>query len=104
MQERTVQEQAWIGDAVLALWARQWILDQPEIGVEKRSDVFIAMTSNRFLGGFADPTSMEARIGVIYEREGMEAAFDWMHANLLPVFEKQLRNRSKGRKGSKLRR
>ena len=27
MVERTKQEQAWVGDAVLALWARQWILE-----------------------------------------------------------------------------
>jgi len=51
------------------------------------------MTSNQFLACFGNPTSVEARIGTLYREDGMEAAFAWIEAELMPVFEKQERNR-----------
>ncbi len=101
MEEHLLRETAWIGDAVLALWARSWILDQKHIKADTRSDVFISMTSNRFLSAFGEPTSVEAKIGEVYQKDGLEAAFGWMDETLLPVFKKQTLNASKGKLGAK---
>lgn len=96
-----IREKAWIGDAVLALWARGRILQQPDIRPENRTEVFVAMTSNRFLSALGDPTHMEARIGEVYEREGVDAAFAWMDANLFPVFQSQWNNLRKRYPGAR---
>lgn len=96
-----LRETAWIGDAVLALWARSWILEQVNISAERRSDVFIAMTSNRFLMALGEPTAVEAKIGDVYKNEGLEAAFTWMDEQLLPLFKKQMLNTEKGKRGAK---
>lgn len=96
-----MREKAWIGDAVLALWARRCILDRNDIRPEQRTDLFVAMTSNRFLSTFGDPTCVESKIGEIYERDGLDAAFAWMDDNLLPVFNQQWNNRRKRHPGSK---
>ena len=52
MNPMTLEEKrnlAWIGDAVLALFARRWILQQTNIPNKERAEVFQAMTSNEFL-------------------------------------------------------
>ena len=36
------------------------------------------MTSNRFLACLGEPTAMEARIGDIYQTEGLETAFAYI--------------------------
>jgi dsRNA-specific ribonuclease len=36
-------------------------------------------------------TAVEARIGRIYEAEGLEAAFAWIESELVPLHEKQER-------------
>ena len=66
------QELAWIGDAVLGLFARKWILE-----MEKKinAKMFTRMTSNIFLNGFGNPTKVEAEIGLIFNNEGLEKAF-----------------------------
>lgn len=88
--KRREQELAWIGDTILDLFARTWIL-------ENRGglcgETLMRMTSNHFLAGFGNPTTMEAKIGQIYRDEGLPAAFQWIEKELLPVFEKQERNR-----------
>ena len=71
------RERAWIGDAVLALFARSWVLR--ELG-RMDGDWFTRLTSNDFLSAFGAPTRVEARIGDLYRREGLEAAFAWMEA------------------------
>lgn len=80
---------AWIGDAVLALFAREWLLRQPWIKPKERAERFIEMTSNKFLSAIGQPTAMEAEIGIIYEREGLKAAFKHIETTYLPLFEKQ---------------
>ena len=67
------QELAWIGDAVLGLFARNWILEK-----EKKMDaeMFTRMTSNNFLNSLGNPTKVEAKIGLIFNNEGLEKAFD----------------------------
>jgi dsRNA-specific ribonuclease len=83
-------KQAWIGDAVLALWARLRILRE-----DGRLDggKCTRMTSNQFLSAMGEPTKVEAGIGAIYLRNGLEAAFQYMDQHLLPLFERQEINR-----------
>ena len=87
---REERERAWIGDAVLALFARSWVLR--ERGVMD-GDWFTRLTSNDFLSAFGQPTRVEARIGDIYRREGLEAAFAWMEAEFIPLLRKQMARR-----------
>lgn len=86
---------AWIGDAVLALFAREWILKQPDITPEKRAEVFIQMTSNKFLSALGEPTAMEAEIGTVYENKGLQAAFDFIEGKCIPIFQIQRKKQRK---------
>ena len=80
------REQAWIGDAVLELFVRKWILrEEGEMDGDKKT----RFTSNRFLACFGNPTSVEAKIGRTYEAEGLEAAFTLIEDEFLPLFLKQ---------------
>lgn len=87
---RAEREAAWVGDAVLALFARQYVLR------ERRAmdgEWFTRLTSNDFLSAFGNPTSVEASIGQLYREEGLDSAFSWMDENLVPLFRKQMANR-----------
>ena len=95
MTEDEKRTKAWIGDAVLALFAREWILKQKDIATEERAEVFVQMTSNKFLSALGEPTAMEAEIGIVYERDGLQAGFDYIEAKFIPVFQKQRNNRRK---------
>lgn len=89
------QELAWIGDAVLALWARERVLrEQGAIDTA----AFLHLTANSALQGIARPTRVEAEIGVVYQAEGLAAAFAHIETRLLPVFQKQAANRTRQRK------
>lgn len=87
-RQKEILEQAWIGDAVLALYARRRILREG-LGIDNAKA--IRMTSNRFLQITGEASMVEARIGRIYEEKGEAAAFAWIEETLLPVFEKQER-------------
>ncbi len=88
--KRREQELAWIGDTILDLFSRLWILRERGTlcGETQRR-----MTSNQFLACLGNPTTVEARIGQLYYEGGIPAAFAWIEAELLPLFEKQERNR-----------
>jgi len=88
--KRREQELAWIGDTILDLYARTWILKERGTVC---GETLRRMTCNQFLACVGNPTSVEAKIGTIYREDGMEAAFSWIQAQLLPLFEKQERNR-----------
>lgn len=88
-RKRREQELAWIGDTILDLYARTWILEN--YGTVS-GEILRSMTSNQFLACFGNPTSVEARIGVLYREEGMDAAFSWIESELLPLFKKQRKN------------
>lgn len=92
MRENRLRAEAWIGDAVLALYVRRRILDQDGAVDGQKS---ARMTSNHFLSAWGDPTAVEARIGRIYEGDGLQAAFDWIEAELSPRFEREERNRKR---------
>ncbi len=89
-QVRMEREKAWVGDAVLALYARKFVLQERGC---MDAVWFTALTSNDFLSAFGNPTSVEANIGGIYNEQGLEAAFAWMDETLIPVYRKQMRNR-----------
>jgi hypothetical protein len=90
IDRKKVLEDAWIGDAVLSLFARMRILRGDG---QQDQEKFIRMTSNQFLAVVGEPSEVEARIGRTYERDGLEAAFRWIEQELMPVFEKQEENR-----------
>lgn len=85
--ERLTRErkEAWTGDAVLALFVREWILRRHD---SLDGEMFIRFTSNDFLRQAGNPTSVEAEIGRIYRDEGLAAAFAHIEENLLPLFER----------------
>ena len=92
------QELAWIGDAVLGLYAREWILQK-----EKRmdADMFTRMTSNFFLTSLGNPTKVEAEIGKVYGEAGLKEAFSHIEKMILPLFLKQETKRIRQAGGKK---
>jgi 23S rRNA maturation mini-RNase III len=84
---RQEREDAWIGDAVLALFARQYVLRERK---SMDGEWFTRLTSNDFLSAFGNPTRVEASIGNLFLTGGLEAANAWMDAELIPLFRKQM--------------
>jgi 23S rRNA maturation mini-RNase III len=92
MDKQDEQNLAWVGDAVLALFSREWILrhyGKSDGAMQAR------MTSNQFLSCLGQPTSFEAEIGALYRKEGLAAAFARLETLVVPLFLKQERNRAK---------
>ena len=65
---------------------RSWILTEVGAMDGEKKTRFI---SNQFLACFGNPTSVEAKIGRIYTDEGLQPAFNYIEAELLPLFLKQ---------------
>ena len=101
MNPMTLEEKrnlAWVGDAVLALFARRRILQQTNIPNKERAEVFQAMTSNEFLSHFGEPTKIEYEIGILFENEGLTEAYNYIETHLLSNFvKKQKQNKQPGR-------
>lgn len=91
-QIREEREKAWVGDAVLALFARKFVLRERSC---MDAEWFTHLTSNGFLSALGNPTSVEAKIGRIYEEQGLDAAFAWMDETLVPLFRKQIAKKRK---------
>jgi dsRNA-specific ribonuclease len=87
---RLERESAWVGDAVLALFAREFVLKERG---SMDGEWFTRLTSNDFLSAFGNPTRVEASIGKLYKEQGLAAAFAWIEAETLPLFRKQMANR-----------
>ncbi len=87
---KTTRELAWVGDAVLSLHGRRWILANHGT---MDGAMLTRFTSNRFLSALGNPTEVEAIIGRIYESEGYDAACDYIDTEVLPLFKKQEANR-----------
>jgi hypothetical protein len=87
---REERERAWIGDAVLALFARSWVLR--ELG-RMDGEWFTRLTSNDFLSAFGSPTRVEAEIGELYRQRGLDAAFASMEERFIPLLRKQMARR-----------
>lgn len=94
-----VQERSWIGDAVLALLAREWILLKGELPFAERSELYRNLTSNQFLNSLGAPAKVEADLGTAYIQGGIEAARSHFEEHFVPLFLKQERNRRR-RSGS----
>ncbi len=90
-----VRGEAWIGDTILDLYARTYILREQG---EMDGRMLARMTCNQFLSSLGNPTVVEAEIGVIYQTEGLEAGFAWIEEHLLPLFLKQESNRTVARR------
>ncbi len=82
-----IRAEAWVGDAVLALYVREWILS---FRGEIDGKLFIEFTSNQFLRLTGNATAVEAQIGRIYKAEGLQAAFAWIESALRPQMETRL--------------
>ena len=89
-----IMKDAWIGDAVLCLYARLKILREDGATDGPKEE---RMTSNQFLSGWAEPSETEAEIGRIYAQEGLEPAFQWIEARLMPSFARQEEKRGRVR-------
>ena len=89
---KLLQAKAWIGDAVLALCIREWLLHQDG---RVSSAKFENLTSNAFLNTLGNPTKVEAQIGMLYQYEGLEAARGRITDQIIPQFLKQERNRTR---------
>ncbi len=100
VKETRLREEAWVGDAVLAMYVREWILAQ-----EGRIDggLFIEFTSNDFLRVAGRPTEVEAEIGRVYKAGGLEAGYAWIQENLLPHFLHKQKVKARQRVPSKRR-
>ena len=85
---------AWIGDAVLLLYARDRILRE---NGELDNAACVRMTSNRFLASLGEPSRVEAEIGRLYKESGWAAAVEWIETWLMPLFAKQEENRLRKR-------
>jgi hypothetical protein len=88
-----VRDLSWIGDALLSLFAREWILHHEAQLGGMRADHFRDLTSNQFLSAFGKPSVVEARIGDAYRSGGLPAAQKYFDETLAPVFLKQHANR-----------
>ena len=84
--------EAWIGDAVLALHAREKILREDGKLDGPKAE---RMTSNQFLAIIAEPSEVEAQVGRVYQNEGLAAAFQYIEQQLTPIFERQELKRAK---------
>jgi 23S rRNA maturation mini-RNase III len=83
---KQVQEQAWVGDSVLELVMRQWVLEQKgclDMAVKTQ------LTCNAFLSTLGHPTKVEAHIGRLYLSSGLDAARTWIMENVLPEYLKR---------------
>ncbi len=82
---RRQREEAWIGDAVLELLTREWIM--AHVG---RLDAALqtAVTSNQFLSTLGNPTAVEAELGRLYQREGLDGARRWLEEKLVPALSR----------------
>lgn len=86
------REMAWLGDAVLTLFARSYLLRE---GQGMNPLKLAAMTSNQFLSCFGNPTKVEAEIGKLYSEQGLKVAFAKIESELVPLFLKQWRKLEK---------
>ncbi|NNC89569.1 MAG: hypothetical protein HKN82_14030 [Akkermansiaceae bacterium] len=84
------REEAWVGDAVLALYVRERILREEGF---LDGEMFTRFTSNDFLRAAGNPTRVEAEIGRVYKRDGLAAAYALIEKHLLPLFEAQEKTR-----------
>ena len=89
LRRAQILDEAWLGDAVLALYARERILREAGVLDGPQAD---RMTSNQFLSSFGEPSEVEAAIGRVYQSHGLAAAFVFIEARFLPPKASQNEN------------
>jgi dsRNA-specific ribonuclease len=77
-----LRQEAWLGDAVLELYVREYILKQDASRDDARR---ISLVRNSFLNQIGQPTRVEAEIGRRYNEGGLEAAYAWIREQLEPL-------------------
>lgn len=87
-QDPVARAQAWVGDAVLALYVREWILSFNGGTID--GGLFVEFTSNNFLRLTGNATGVEAQIGRVFNQEGLQAAYSWIDRNLRERMEQRL--------------
>ena len=81
-----LRAEAWVGDAILALYVREWILAE-EGAINGK--LFVEFTSNDFLRRTGNATGVEAEIGRTFKAGGLEAAYAWIEHHLRPRMEER---------------
>ena len=76
--EERLRAEAWVGDAILALYVREWILAE-EGAINGK--LFVEFTGNA--------TGVEAEIGRTFKAGGLEAAYAWIEHHLKPRMEER---------------
>ena len=84
------RELAWIGDAVLGLVAREWILER---GKGLDGEMHRLVTSNDFLRNFGHPTLVEAELGVLFQKDGLDAVRNRFREVIMPKLREVVGNR-----------
>ena len=84
--EERLRAEAWVGDAILALYVREWILAE-EGAINGK--LFVEFTSNDFLRRTGNATGVEAEIGRTFKAGGLEAAYAWIEHHLRPRMEER---------------
>lgn len=85
----SLRKEAWIGDAVLELYARKLVLEETDRRDLGRKVRFVR---NAFLNHLGQPTRVEAEIGKRYREGGLDTAFAWIAENIQPLYVKQEAN------------
>ena len=80
--------EAWLGDAVLALLVRDWLLKT--LGTTD-GELQSLVTSNHFLSRFGQPTAVEAALGRLWRDHGYTAAESEFREKFLPEMIRHLR-------------
>ena len=88
----SLRREAWIGDAVLELYARSQVLEETN---QRDVALKVRFVRNSFLNHLGQPTRVEAVIGRRYREGGLEAAFAWITEHIQPLFVKQEANRDR---------
>lgn len=73
---------------MLALYVREWILEMNR-GVMD-GQLFMELTSNKFLRLVGNATAVEAQIGTAYQSGGLAAGYDWITTHLRPKMEQRI--------------
>ena len=94
--EERLKKEAWVGDAILALWVREWILEE-EGNINGAH--FVEFTSNDFLRRTGNATGVEAQIGRIFKSDGLEGAYAWIEQQLKPRMLERKRTLNKQKRG-----
>jgi 23S rRNA maturation mini-RNase III len=85
-EAKRLQEEAWVGDSVLELVIRTWVLQHKgHLDMTAKT----SLTSNAFLSSLGHPTKVEAQIGRLYLVEGLAAAQSWITEHVLPIYLKR---------------